>query len=62
MLREVPIQDEIAWTETGAAVTIFPGNDATAVAVFAARGWLVDEPERLRARILREGIAVEVQA
>jgi CRP/FNR family transcriptional regulator, cyclic AMP receptor protein len=62
MLREVPIEDEIARTETGDSVTIFPGKDATAAAVFAARGWLADEPEVLRARILKEGISVEVQA
>jgi CRP-like cAMP-binding protein len=43
-------------------VSIFPGKDATPAAVFAARGWLAGAPERLRARIIREGIAVEVQA
>jgi CRP-like cAMP-binding protein len=43
-------------------VAIFPGKDATAAAVFAARGWLAGEPEALRARILREGIAVDVPA
>jgi CRP-like cAMP-binding protein len=38
------------------------GQEAGLEAVFAARGWLSEQPAAFRARILREGLVVELRA